>query len=83
MFRDSDFYVVRSDTGDGGWSIHYRPDEDDEGIAPVLVSGTAKWDAELNHGYGDWNAPTAQDIADAIGIMVSRARAQAGIPQTA
>lgn len=33
-------YVIHSDQGDGGWSIHSRTMEDEDGIAPVLKSGT-------------------------------------------
>lgn len=35
-------YVVYSDQGDGGWSIHSCTMEDEDGIAPVLKSGTGE-----------------------------------------
>lgn len=70
---DDQFEVIRSDAGDGGWSIHWIHDEDEEGMpSEILVSGTASWLPNLNHGYGDWNRPDASDFADAIEKLFRR-----------
>lgn len=49
--------LVRSDAGDGGWSL-YPPDTTDkeiaEGDALPLLTGTAIW----NRRYGTWTCPT-------------------------
>ena len=60
--RQGDLVLVRSDTGDGGWSLHPAGSTDEQiasGDAPVLVSGTAQWVD------GDWDRPNAQDYARA------------------
>ena len=60
------FILCRSDTGDGGWSLH-RPDATDEDIAtgdaPALVSGTADWDGSK------WSRPNAEDYAAAAIVL--------------
>jgi hypothetical protein len=57
---------VRSDQGDGGWSIHHSDATDDEiangeGRGVVLHSGTAEWieDEQI------WNRPNDQDYIEA------------------
>jgi hypothetical protein len=60
--RQGDLVLVRSDTGDGGWSLHPAGSTDEQiasGDAPYLVSGTAQWVD------GDWDRPNAQDYAKA------------------
>ena len=55
--------LVRSDWGDGGWSLHPAGSSDTEiaeGLAPILASGTA---ARVD---GEWDTPTATDYAAAI-----------------
>lgn len=58
--------LVRSDHGDGGWSLH--PYEDRE-LGPdemtVLISGTAYWDD--NH--GQWDRPNEADIQTAMDAL--------------
>ena len=54
-----EIYCIRSDQGDGGWSLHAREMEDEEGIAPVLVSGTAVY---VDY---EWSRPNADDYAAA------------------
>ena len=64
IVRQGDLVLVRSDTGDGGWSLHPAGSTDEEiaqGHAPSLVSGTAQWVD------GDWDRPNAQDYASARG----------------
>jgi hypothetical protein len=57
-FDADDFVLVRSDAGDGGWSL-YAPNATDEQIAsgdePPLSSG----EAELED--GEWDRPNAED----------------------
>lgn len=60
-----DLELVRSDTGDGGWSLHAPELDDEDGQSPVLVSGEAEWDETANHGYGDWNRPNQGDYDEA------------------
>lgn len=68
QLTDDDFEVIRSDQGDGGWSIHWKHDEEDEdGLTPVLVSGPADWLSS-----GEWNRPNKEDFADAIDALVKR-----------
>lgn len=55
-----DIYMIRSDQGDGGWSLHAEGTEDEDGIAPVLASGPAERNAD-----GEWNRPNADDYAAA------------------
>ena len=60
--RQGDLVLVRSDTGDGGWSLHPAGSTDEQiasGDAPYLGSGTAQWVD------GDWDRPNAQDYAKA------------------
>jgi len=67
QLHDYDFEVLRSDQGDGGWSIHWKHDEPDEnGLRPVLLSGPSSFDAER----GDWARPTHEDFADAIEVLL-------------
>ena len=52
--------LVRSDLGDGGWSLH-APGTTDEQIAEghgILLSGTANWDT-------GWDRPNEADYAAA------------------
>ena len=56
--------LVRSDMGDGGWSLHAPGSSDEdiaEGVARALASGTAAMDAD-----GEWDAPTEADYVEAI-----------------
>lgn len=60
----SGLVLVRSDCGDGGWSLHRPGATDDEiadGGAPPLVCGPARWDERA----GDWDRPNAADYARA------------------
>lgn len=57
----NDLILVRSDAGDGGWSIHapgLSNDEIAEGDG-LLLCGTATMTD------GGWDAPTANDYAEA------------------
>ena len=59
---DADLVLVRSDTGDGGWSLHPAGSTDEQiasGDAPYLVSGSAQWVD------GEWDRPNAEDYAQA------------------
>jgi hypothetical protein len=58
--------LVRSTTGDGGWSLHTpeaiaEADANDD-LPEVLLSGPAEWD----NGAEDWNRPNADDCAAAM-----------------
>jgi hypothetical protein len=57
-----DLVLVRSDRGDGGWSL-YRPfateEEIREGDTPPLLSGGATWVD------GAWNRPDVDDYTAA------------------
>ena len=60
----TDLVLVRSDSGDGGWSLHPAGSTDDQiasGDAPYLASGPARWDDD----EGDWDRPNASDYAAA------------------
>jgi hypothetical protein len=50
-----DFEILRSDLGDGGWSLHYQG-EDDESASGESEKGED----------GEWERPNADDYADAI-----------------
>ncbi len=52
--------LVRSDTGDGGWSLHNPADENEDGYSPVLLSGPAEW-IGTEDDYNEWNRPTQAD----------------------
>jgi hypothetical protein len=62
-------YVLRSDTGDGGWSLHSAGQiamAEIEGDSPnMLLSGPAQWDSAT----GGWNRPNAADIEHAVALI--------------
>ena len=67
MNEPSHLLLVRSDAGDGGWSIH-APGTTLDGIREgegLLLSGTATWDAERDA----WSAPTPADYIAAMAKM--------------
>lgn len=68
--EQKDLILVRSDEGDGGWSLHSTKqiaDAKAHNDAPeYLAAGPAQWDELLNHGYGDWNRPNGHDYAEAL-----------------
>jgi len=55
--------LVRSDHGDGGWSLHNPDATDDERNHgdDILLTGTAEWDDDI----GDWDRPNKHDLAKA------------------
>jgi hypothetical protein len=58
--------LVRSNLGDGGWSLH-APGTTDEEIAEgdgLLVCGEAERDSD-----GEWNRPNAEDFKQARNIL--------------
>lgn len=60
--RTYDLVLVRSDAGDGGWSLHATGSTSQqiaEGEAPPLVSGTAALRDPDDH--NSWDAPTQKD----------------------
>lgn len=58
--------LLRSDQGDGGWSLHPRTDADAEPDAmEVLVSGTANWDDDRD----EWDRPNEADIRTALDAL--------------
>ncbi len=55
--------VVRSDWGDGGWSLHPAEATDEaiaEGAAPTLLTGDAVWIGD------DWSRPNTADYVRAL-----------------
>lgn len=58
----SDLYLIRSDEGNGGWSLHLKGTTDYEDIAPTLASGVSVWCDDTN----DWSDPTPTDYQEAI-----------------
>ena len=78
--EDGSFYVtddpmllklVRSDEGDGGWSLH---DGDGQEEPELLLSGTAEKDYR-----GEWSRPDAQDIRAALSLQIVRHIAEKGV----
>lgn len=66
--HNDDFEVIRSDTGNGGWSIHWKYDEDEDGMpSEILVSGQARCLPN-----GEWNRPNDEDFATAIEKLFQR-----------
>ena len=63
MTTKSDLYIVRSDTGDGGWSLHLRGTEDNDGLAPVLASGPAELVDD------EWSRPNSSDFSAALAAI--------------
>jgi len=64
-----DFVLVRSDQGDGGWSLHEAGSTDEEianGEAPELVSGPS---AMRN---GQWLRPNSKDYIAARRALAER-----------
>ena len=61
----NDLIVCRSDTGDGGWSLHAPGSTNEQiasGDAPYLVCGPAEWDAETQ----EWSRPNEGDYRIAL-----------------
>jgi hypothetical protein len=66
----TELVLVRSDAGDGGWSLHAPGATDEqiaEGDAPALLTGEADMDDD-----GEWTAPTADDYAEALRRLASK-----------
>ena len=65
-------FLVRSNTGCGGWSIHTRKavaEADANGDVPeVLLSGPASWIEETEDTYGRWDRPNDADYAEALAV---------------
>lgn len=62
-YTHADLVLVRSDTGDGGWSLHLRGDADD---SDPVAYGPADWVAETEDEYGHWSRPDDRDYDDAL-----------------
>jgi hypothetical protein len=81
MTRYRIFTLVRSDQGDGGWSLH-EPDATDEEIAEgsgrgvYLVSGPSLW----NHDADAWDRPDDSDYYAAQKEWERRGRAPHPMP---
>lgn len=64
---DISLEMVRSDMGDGGWSLHAHRtdiDESEDSVAawPIVASGEATWLDD----DGDWDRPNESDYAAAL-----------------
>lgn len=58
----SHLVLIRSDTGDGGWSLHHKSMEDADGVPTrVLVSGSSDLDVTMDA----WMRPNDEDYAAA------------------
>jgi hypothetical protein len=60
----NDLVLCRSDTGDGGWSLHPPGSTDEQiasGDAPYLLSGDSK-----KNKFGRWSRPNAKDYRMAL-----------------
>jgi hypothetical protein len=57
--------MVRSDAGDGGWSLHLSAADTKiaSGDAPALLTGPAQWDDAAQ----EWDRPDAADYFAAAG----------------
>lgn len=69
-FAGSHLCLLRSDQGDGGWSLH-TPEQIAEAdaaddVPETVLSGPAEWDADAD----DWDRPNAHDVAKAIALIV-------------
>ena len=54
------FILIRSDTGDGGWSLHLSADEASDGVpSRILLSGKSDLVDD------EWARPNAEDWAHA------------------
>jgi len=68
--------LVRSDRGDGGWSLHPPEATDEEiasGRAPVLASGGSQY----HQGAGIWLRPHDVDYQHAYAELARRAACEA------
>jgi hypothetical protein len=70
-YTAEDLVLCRSDTGDGGWSLHAPGSTDEQiasGDAPYLVSGPAEMDDET----GEWSRPDLADYRAALTELSGR-----------
>lgn len=65
--------MIRSDTGDGGWSLHAPEMEDEDGLSPALASGEAEW-IGTEADYNDWSRPDQADYDAAQATRLATAR---------
>lgn len=61
-YTRKDLTLCRSDTGNGGWSLHLGDDDF------VLNSGKAEWIEETQEQRGHWNGPTEDDYEEALRV---------------
>lgn len=73
-WQEENLVLVRSDAGDGGWSLH-APWATDEQIAdgsePPLMSGPADW-VESRGSEVEWNRPNSLDYQQAMNVLSAR-----------
>lgn len=58
----SDLTLSRSNTGDGGWSLHLKDE-----FYPLLT-GKSEWIEETQEQYGHWSGPTEDDYEEALRV---------------
>ena len=64
-YTKRDLELIRSDMGDGGWSLHLRGDEDEDGMPNnVLLSGESK-----RSDSGEWLRPNKEDYEEALSMV--------------
>jgi len=70
----SDLILVRSDLGDGGWSLHMPGSSDEEIVEGdgFLLSGTSEWDDDSQ----SWGRPNVADYMKAELILEQKERAR-------
>lgn len=59
---EKDLVLCRSNTGDGGWSLHLG-----DNLSP-LTFGPAEWIEENDLYRGHWSRPNKDDIEDALRV---------------
>jgi hypothetical protein len=69
-WKPEQLILVRSDAGDGGWSLHApwaTADQIANGDEPPLQSGTADYTSD-----GEWARPDRFDYARAMNVLSAR-----------
>ena len=72
-FIKSDLVLVRSDTGDGGWSLHTRAQIEEaerlDDVPEMILSGPSAWTSETEDARGHWSRPDNADYDEALSIL--------------
>jgi len=72
-YTRDDLMLLRSDTGDGGWSLHTKDAvilaEASGDVPETIISGHAEWIEENDLHRGHWNRPNWADYEEALAIV--------------